>query len=294
MALAVNCQLPRSHGNRDVLRALYGDRFPRMAFCVGPDSAPDFHPDPECPTIQSPWRPSRFLQHQCGACPPEYSRHPAGVHLLHPRLVAIAESPLIDDADWLLFVEDDCLLGPHVTPQTLATRAGDAEIVLPPLWFCDRDDDNWLWPSHPTGYAAFAETGVADRIDRGRLLSHWETYSGHPAPPVLYTPLFGAFVDWILIRPALLRRLVPDLIALAEVWHELAIPTAVLHHTARIGLTNGLTLWGRDRHQPLDRLLAMLPGRDFVHAIKPSLYPPETLIAGYRALNDQRGVTAPM
>jgi hypothetical protein len=284
VALVVNCQLPRSYDNRRLLGALYGGRFPRMAFGVGPD----VEPDPRFPTIVSRWRPRRYLHHQCGACPPDYWRHPAGVHQLHPRLVAIAESDALDGADWLLFVEDDCLLGPHVTPAGLAARAGDAEVVIPPLWFCDRDDDSWLWPAHPTGYAAFDEDGVADRLDRDRLMAHWEAYSGRPAPPVLYTPLFGGFVDWILIRPALLRRMVPDLIAMAEVWHELAVPTAVLHHTRRVAVADGLALWGRDRHQPLDRLLALLPGRDFVHAIKPGLHDPEALLAGYRALTPRR------
>lgn len=277
--LIVNCQLPRSRANRGLLRTLYGERFPNLAFCVGPEG--DSEPD----TIVSPWRPTRYLHHQCGACPPEYSRHPAGIHHLHARLVAIAESPFLARADWLLFVEDDCLIGPHVTPETLAENAGDAEVVLSPVWYCDRDDDSWLWPWHPTGYEAFNAPGVADRFDRQRLLDHWEASSGQPAPPILYTPLFGAFVDWILIRPALLRRMVPDLLAMAEVWHELAIPTAIMHHTARIGLSSGLSLWGKDRHQPLDALLGLLPGRDFVHAIKPSLYPPEALLAGYRALS---------
>lgn len=276
--LVANCQLPQSGANRGLLRSLYGERFPNLAFCVGPegDRAPD--------TIVSPWRPTRLLHHQCGACPPEYSRHPAGIHQLHPRLVAIAESPLIEGADWLLFVEDDCLLGPHVTPESLAAGAGNAEVVLSEVWLCDRDDDSWLWPWHPTGYEAFNAPGVADRLDRERMLAHWGAHSGQPAPPVLYTPLFGAFVDWILIRPALLRRMAADLLAMAEVWHELAIPTAILHQTSRIGRSNGLALWGKDRHQPLETLLGLLPGRDFVHAIKPGLYPAEALIAGYRAL----------
>ncbi len=297
VAVVINFQIARSRANREILRALYGERFPKLGFCVGPDldsgADVDLDAGSEPDTIVSSWRPTRLLHHQCGACPAEYSRHPAGIHQLHPRLVAIAESPWIEGADWLLFVEDDCLLGPHVTPETLVERAGDAEVVLSPVWLCDRDDDDaWLWPWHPTGYPAFTEPGVADRLDRDRLLAHWEAYSGHPAPPLLYTPLFGAFADWILIRPSLLRRLVPDLLAMAEVWHELAIPTALMHHSARIGLTNGLSLWGHDRNQPLERLLGLLPGRDFVHAIKPGLYPPEALIAGYRALTPSASAIA--
>nr|HLQ45282.1 hypothetical protein [Planctomycetaceae bacterium] len=119
-------------------------------------------------------------------------------------------------------------------------------------------------------------------LDAGQLLRNWRDHSGQAAPDQDWTPAFSGFVDCLILRRDFLQRMVPTLGLLREVWHELAIPTAVLQHTSRVGISNGLALWGTDREQPLDRLLRRLGQHDFVHPIKLLRYESQTLLDGYR------------
>jgi hypothetical protein len=275
--LVVNCQRDASYGNRHVLTALYGDRFPEIAFTVGASCSIDnaFR------TIVTDWEPS-LVDNQCACCPASHpwGRHPAGLHHFHPRLARLAS--LLDDYNYLVFVEDDCILSPRVDPEWVRSRCSGVDALVVHLVFCDRDGRSWLWGRHPTGYEAFDR--VAQRFDRRRLLRHYAELTGLPAPPVAYVPMYSACSDGYIFRTDLLRRMAPDLEALAEVWVEAAVPTALLHHTARLGPLNGLALWGDDRNRPTADLFAALADHDFVHPIKLLSRDPREVEALYRGL----------
>jgi hypothetical protein len=278
--LVLNCQQDLSYANRHVLRALYGDRFPELAFAIAATCAPDI----AFRNIATAWEP-RLRENICCAC---YDladgRHPAGIHVTQPRLVEVARAAAAEGFRYVVFADDDCILSPRLDPAEIRHRfaATGAEAIVPSLWFCDRDDDSWLWTRHPTGYPAF--DAASARFDRHRLLRHWESFSGTKAPPVLYVPMFGGFVDWLAFRVDFLDRLVPDLLALADLWHETAIPTAILHQTDRISLADGAALWGADRHQPTDALFGLLADRDFVHPIKLRWIGADAALTAYRRL----------
>ncbi len=259
--LAINCQQDRSYANRQTLRALYGDRFPDLVFLVG-STCPI---DPDFPTIATDWTPRR-TDNLCACCDPRSDRHPSGRHATHPRLVQLARYAEEHGYQSVLFVEDDCLLAPSWTPETVLDRGEAFDALVPYLGFCDRDDPSWCWTNHPTGYPAFDR--VADRFDRPKMLRNASIHNGEPAPPVLYTPLFGGFVDILIFRVETLRKIAPDLTLLQDVWHEIAIPTALIHRTPRIGHLPGLPLWGGDRNRPFAELFGLLKRHEYVHPIK--------------------------
>lgn len=273
--LVINCQEDRSYGNRRVLRAIYGDRFPHVLFAVGGGCVIDT----DCPTIATAWRP-RLLDNACACCDPRTDPHPAGRHATHPRLVDVARFARVHGFEIVVFAEDDCLLAPAIGPASIRARLDGLDALVPYVGFCDRDSTSWLWTRHATGYSAYDV--VAPEFDRNRLLRHWSEFSGEPPPPVLYAPMFGGFVDVLAFRTDLLLRMVPDLLALQDVWHEAAIPTALMHRTPRIGGLEGAALWGEDRNRPRGELFAMLAGRDYVHPIKLSLCPGDEALAAYR------------
>jgi hypothetical protein len=269
--LALNCQRPASYGNRGVLRALYGARFPEHVFLVGPGCVAD----PGYPTLRVPFEP--WIPGPCPACP-GLAPHAAGIHHLHPRLAAVAG--LVGERDHVLFVEDDCVLSPRWTEAAVRARGDAADAWAGPLWWCDPEDDRgWCWPGHATGFAAFGRVDAA--FDGARLARHWREVSGQELPPRLDVPLFGGFVDCLVLRGGLLRAMAADLERLAEVWHELAIPTALLQQTPRIGTLQGRALWGSERLRSLEALVGMLQAADFVHPLKLSWYEPAAVLAAY-------------
>jgi len=83
-------------------------------------------------------------------------------------------------------------------------------------------------------------------------------------------------------------KMVPDLVALQDVWHESAIPTALMHRTAKVGRLDGTALWGNNREQPRDELFAMLAGKDYVHPIKLSYYGESEAKDAYRSYTRTR------
>jgi hypothetical protein len=254
---------------------MYGDRFPDIAFAVGETC----ERDDRCTNIVTRWRP-RLVDHFCGACNPAYGPHPAGNLCFHPRLVEVAAAA--DGYEFVVFTEDDCVLAPRIDPTQIRRRCADMDAIVPFLSFCDRDDTSWVWTQHPTGYPAFDR--VSDHFDRGRLLRHWAAFGGIPAPPVLYVPMFSGFVDFLVFRVDFIRRLVADLRVLEDVWHETAIPTAILHNTTRIGLADGVALWGAGRERSLEDLMGMLAAHDFVHPIKLSWFSDSEILDAYRRL----------
>jgi hypothetical protein len=104
------------------------------------------------------------------------------------------------------------------------------------------------------------------------MIKHWLEFRHEDLTDSSSVPLFGGFVDCVALRGSFLERLIGDLTLLQDVWHELAIPTAVVHNTAKIGLLHGTALWGTDRHQSLQELLSYLQRGDFVHPVKLSRY----------------------
>jgi hypothetical protein len=218
--LVVICRQAVAYRNRRVLRALYAERFDDLAFALGAESAPD----PDYWNILSNWRP-RLADNLCACCDPARGRHPAGVHCNQMLLVAAANAA--EGYEFILFTEDDCLLSPRLDAGWVRQRCARVEALVPWIALRERDDASWVWTQHPTGYPAF--DAVASRFDRERLLRHWEDYSRTPAPPLLYTPMISGYRDWLALRIDLLHRMVPDLEALADVWHEAAIPTALVH-----------------------------------------------------------------
>lgn len=270
--LVINCQENRSYNNRKVLLALYGDRFPNIVFTVGASCAID----PDVHTLACSWE-YRLKDNVCACCDPNMDPHASGRHATHPRLVEVAKQAR--EFETIVFIEDDCVLSPKIDPDAIRERLGSNDALIPYVGFCDRDSTSWIWTRHATGYSAFDE--AACKFDRARLLRHWSEHSGQIAPPVLYTPMFGGFVDILVLRVKTLLAMVPDLIALQDVWHEAAIPSALMHRTARIGTIQGHALWGADRDQPREALFEKLAQGDYVHPIKLSYYTEEQARACY-------------
>ena len=273
--LVVNCQPPASYRNRRLLASLYGDRFPHVLFSVGED-CPD---EPGLACLATP-RPLLPIDNLCACCDPASDPHPSGRHATHPRVVNIASYAVSRGFSVVLFVEDDCLLSPRLDPSSLLSRLAGLDALIPYLGFCDRESASWVWTRHPSGYPAYDAS--CRSLDRPRLLRNWSSYSGQVAPPIAYTPLFGGFVDVLAFRVDVLLRMVPDLLALLHVWHEAAIPSAMLHQTSRIGRFDGLALWGDDRLRPAEELFTSLSGRDYVHPIKLSAIDPGAAASAYR------------
>ena len=272
--LVLNCQPPVAYRNRRVLVDLYAGRFPHVLFTVGPDCPAD----PSCPILSTAWSPRR-VENQCACCDPS-DPHPSGRHATHPRLVNVAEYASSRGFSLVVFAEDDCLLSPRMTPDSIRDRMSGLDALIPYVALCDRDSGSWIWTRHATGYAALDP--VATGLDRARLLRHWSLYSGQPPPPIAYTPLFGSFADVLVFRVDLLLRMAPDLVLLQDVWHEAAIPTAMIHQTHRIGRLDGIALWGGDRDRPASELFAMLDGNDYVHPVKLSALPRDEVTTLYR------------
>jgi|SRR5665213_1797238 len=275
--LAVNCQLDSSYQNREVLQSLYGDRFDAIAFVVNHSCATDKH----YTNIISYWEPAPLgADNRCLCGNPFYGDHSIGVHTFHPRLQYVADNA--EDYEFVLFVEDDCVLSPRVTANRVQELCANYDAVLPGIWLCNPTDSSWVWNRRVERYSN--REGVKKYFDAARLREHWRNFSGAPFPPQPGVPMFAGFADFFILRVSLLRQIIADLQALEQVWHEIAIPTAILHHTSRIGLAEGIALWGDDRNRPLNELIAMLRSVDWLHPVKLSMYPSSRIRDAYRAI----------
>jgi hypothetical protein len=199
---------------------------------------------------------------------------------LHPRLVEIAR--IEDDFEFVLFTEDDCLLSPALDAAAVRRRAADLDALTPPIFFCAREARDWTWAQHATGDPAY-DAATRD-WSRATLLRCWAAYGGQPLPDDHRLPMFFGFSDCLIFRFSFLRRLAADLARLLPVWHEAAIPSAVLYRAERLGKLQGLALWGSERERPLAELVALLGRDDYVHPIKLSRFAPDEFLAAYRAL----------
>ena len=256
--LLVNCALDSSYQNRRVLSEMYEGRFDRIVFTVSSTC----EADEDFPTVTQSWEPPGTPACVCGHA--DFGSHGAIRHSFHPRLVEVAG--VAADFDFVLFTEDDCVLSPSVDADWVRQKCGSLDGIAPPIWHCDRGNTDWVWTQHGAGYPAF--DAVGDRFDRQRMVRNWTAYGGGPLPEEDGPPMFFGFSDWLVFKSKFLSRLVGDLRILREVWHEAAIPTAIVHNTSRIGVSNGLALWGTARRRPLGELTGLLRHHDFVHPLK--------------------------
>lgn len=273
--LVVNCALDGSYANRGLLHELYRPKFPDIAFTISPTCVAD----PAYWNIRQSWIPP-IDDATCLCGNPALGTHPAVLHSFHPRLVDVAN--VCHEFDYVVFTEDDCLLSPRIGGERLRQWSDDFDCVVPPIFPCSRERTNWMWTSHSAVFPKFAE--IAGHFDGARLVEHWHLYRGEDAaalPPSPELPLFCGFADWLALRVDFLRALADDLIHLQHVWHEVAIPTAILHRTSRVGVSNGQALWGEQRQQPLDALMTLLATHDFVHPVKLLGLDPATVIKAY-------------
>jgi hypothetical protein len=270
--LVVNFTLDATFANRHVLAEMYGGRFDGLLFSISSTCVPD----PAYANFVSRWVPP--YGHPCSCGNPALGRHAAALHASHPRLAELAW--LANEYEFLVMTEDDCILAPWLDAAAVRQRCAEVQAALPAIYHCPREHPAWSWAGHPAGCAAV--DAVADMLDFARLQAHWRSYSGRESPAEESRPVFSAFVDFLVFRTAFLRQVAGDFMQLAEVWHEIAIPTAILHQTSRIGKTDGLALWGEDRNRPLAALMATLGEHEFVHPIKLSRYDPREILNAYR------------
>jgi hypothetical protein len=200
-------------------------------------------------------------------------QHAAALHVSHPRLAEIVWQA--QEYEFIVMTEDDCVLAPWLNAASIRQQCAEVDAALAEIHYCPRDHATWSWAQHPAGCAAVDR--VAHELDSARLRANWRSYSGRDAIPV-----FSAFVDFLVFRTEFLRQVAGDFVRLREAWHEIAIPTAVLHHTSRIRNADGIALWGRDRERPLPALLAELQRHEFVHPVKLSQYDPREVLTLYR------------
>jgi len=271
--LVVNCALDASYENRALLAELYGRNFTDIAFAISPTC----RPDPAFRNIPQSWIPP-VDDAACLCGNPALGRHPAVRHSFHPRLIDVAA--IAGEFACVLFTEDDCLVSPRLTADRLGNWCEQFDCVAPPISYCPRHDPAWMWTDHDSVFPRFAE--VAGHFSGPRLATNWIRYHGAMPAERPDLPLFRGFVDWLVLRADFLRELAEDLIHLRHVWHEVAIPTAILHRTSRVGVSNGLALWGGQRQQSLDALTGLLANHDFVHPVKLLGRAPEDVTRAYR------------
>lgn len=271
--LIINCPHDASYRNRGLLRELYAARFEDVAFFVGPECATD----PDFPTfVQTRELPRLPQDCLCGST--AYGPHAVTRHITHPRLAEMAEA--VSDCDYVVFLEDDCLLSPEISGASIDKRWPGCDIIMPPIQPCPRSHTEWVWTQHSSGYLAFdraAREGIT-----ARTRENWRRYSAGGNCHLGGDGLFYAFVDCVIFRAETLCDLAPTFWKMREVWHEAAIPTAAIEHTSRIGVLDGVALWGDARNRPLEELFSLLEGRDFVHPVKSGLYDSQRLLAAYQ------------
>jgi hypothetical protein len=270
--LLVNCQHDYCYPNRHLLRRMYSERFARMVFVVNRSCRLDGGYEH---LIASRW--SQPGGNVCICENPVYGRHSTHVHSFHSRLVDA--SRIEGDHEYVLFVEDDCLLAPWLNAAEVKRACDGYDAVLPPIRPCPRDNLGWVWTHHAAGYPAFDE--VSPSLDLTRIVRNYEKYSGEKPPRADSPCMFNGFVDCLIFRREFLHRIAADLTLFSNLWHETAIPIAILHHTSHIGVSHGAALWDEERQWPLAKAIGLLAVQEFVHPVKLSRYGAHELLAAY-------------
>ncbi len=277
--LAINCQEDKLYAYRHLIAEMYAGRFDELAFVVNETC----EPDPAFANVVATWKPPPYCPaRECPCNDPYYGRHADGVHSKHPRLAELAAHSGGFDA--VLFADTDCVLSPSLDSSAVLGMLEGVDVVMPPIEYRPREDWSWCWTHRESGYPSLDR--LARYLDRGRLIDHWRALGGapiDPEPPPPLPPMFAAFSDWLAFRSDFLREVAPDFIAAQEVWHEVAVPTIILHATPRIRFSHCLVLWEGDRDRPLPWLVDELRRHDFVHPIKFGRHGAE-LLEAYRGL----------
>jgi hypothetical protein len=263
--LVINCQEDTLYSHRHLIRNLYQSRFPRISFLVNPTCPLDH----EYSNIVVRWTPPPFsparecsCRHRC----PE--PHTQDLHVRHPRLIDVADAATEAGVEAVLYSDTDCVFSPTLDATAIARRCRRFDAITPPIAHHPRGDRSWIWAHNDVGFPALDRMSRA--LDRQRLLDHWKALGGRLAgdDPDPLVPMFMGFADWLAFPTEVLQRVARDCLVLQQVWHEAAIPTAIVHNTSRIQFARCRVLWGEDRNRPLAELMAMLPDNDFVHPIK--------------------------
>jgi hypothetical protein len=259
--LVINCQEDTLYEHRHLIRGLYQSRFPRISFLVNPTCPLDLGYS----NIVVRWTLPPFSSaRECTCRHRGNDRHTYDKHIRHPRLIDVADAAV----EAVLYCDTDCILSPQLDARAIARRCREFDAITPPITHHRRGDRSWIWAHRDAGFPALDRAGRA--LNRQCLFDHWKTVGGRlngddPAPLL---PMFMGFADWLACPTEVFRRVARDCLVLQQAYHEVAIPTSVVHNTARIQFAHCRVLWGEDRNLPLDELLAMLRDTDFVHPIK--------------------------
>ncbi len=157
---------------------------------------------------------------------------------------------------------------------------------MPPIHAGHSND--WMWVDHETGRPSLAR--LDGYLDPDRLWRNWCAYRGEPITPTpTERPIVSAWSDLLLAESRLMIEIARDYVAFQTVFHEIAVPTILLHATSQVGVARGAVWWGAERNRPLDQLLAALvePGAEFCHPIKFGTHG-DRLVHHYQALFDVR------
>ena len=276
--VAINCQSDFSYQNRELLQSLYGDRFDDLAFVVNDSCLTDKN----VTNIVSHWRPAPLgPDNRCLCCPASVGDHTIGIHTFHPRLQYVAERA--NDYEFVLFVEDDCVLSPRLNAKRVQELCALTTPSCPAYGLAIR-------PMRP-GFGIVTSKPIP-KWEKSRIISTGLACGNigraFPARRFLFNPMCQCspvIPISSFYALSLLREIIADFQALEQVWFEIAVPTAILHYTSRIGLTEGIALWGADRNRPLEELIAMLRPVDWLHPIKLLMYPSTRIRDVYRAIS---------
>ncbi len=274
------------YANRKILTELYRDQFAAIGFLIH-GSCP---PDPEYRNYIAHWQPPPLTEaNRCVHC----GTRPAQYHNMHTRLAEIA--PQLMEFDAVVFMHDDVFLSPSFSAQWVAQALEGYDALLMKIGALDPKRDTWwVWTNHDSGWPAVAR--VAQHFDQSTLSRNWRERTGSNLPTDREALAFWGEMDLSVLRTSLIQAMIPDLYRLHEVWSEVAIPTAIMHHTSRVGISGGLALWGEEREKSFDELLALAEQHPFVHPLKASTLDPSEAKQRYEQLriklNEPRALTS--
>ena len=252
------------YSNRKLLVELYREQFDSIGFLIHESCVPD----PAFRNFVSCWQPPPLSEeNRCPHC----GTRPAQYHNMHTRLAEVA--PQLMEYDAVVFMHDDVLLSPSFSSAWVEHALGEQDALLMKLdWLDPIRNAWWTWTNHGCGWPAFAR--VAQFFDQRVFSSHWHAQSGEALPTDGPPLAFWAEMDLSVLRTSLIRDMAEDMMRLSDVWSEIAIPTAIMHHTSRVGISGGIALWGERRDLSLEELLDLAEHHPFVHPLKVSLLDP--------------------
>ena len=265
------------YANRKLLAELYREQFAAIGFLIHGSCVPD----PNYRNFVAYWQPPELTdENRCLHC----GTRPAQYHNMHTRLAEIA--PQLAEFDTVVFMHDDVLLSPSFSSEWVERALGNQDALLMKVGILDPDRTTWwAWTNHSSGWPAVAR--VAHQFDQYRLSGNWKMRTGVDLEVGKKALAFWGEMDLSVLRTSLIRKMVDDLMRLKEVWSEIAIPTAILHHTSAVGISGGLGLWGEARKKSFEELLTLVATHPFVHPLKISELDPDDAKARYEQLREE-------